>query len=107
MGRTRRDADEGVLRDCEHGGPAASASYPRLGGGYAVRGVMGQLVSYRGSSVRGRRVHPTLLCRDRKRRTVVVGEERVFLFLESGLCCAGDVGCTTGTRNRSFDIPGT
>lgn len=60
MGRTRRDADEGVLRDCEHGGPAASASYPRLGGGYAVRGVMGQLVSYRGSSVRGRRY--TRLC---------------------------------------------
>ncbi|KYN09582.1 hypothetical protein ALC57_18299 [Trachymyrmex cornetzi] len=27
--------DEGVLRDCKHGGPAASASYPRLGGAYA------------------------------------------------------------------------
>ncbi|KYM97450.1 hypothetical protein ALC62_11742 [Cyphomyrmex costatus] len=30
-----RRTDEGVLRDCEHGGPAASASYPRLGGAYA------------------------------------------------------------------------
>ncbi|KYM83058.1 hypothetical protein ALC53_06323 [Atta colombica] len=32
-GQGTRRADEGVLRDCEHGGPAAS--YPRLGGAYA------------------------------------------------------------------------
>lgn len=31
-----QEADEGVLRDCEHGDPAANASYPRLGGAYAA-----------------------------------------------------------------------
>ncbi|KYQ50796.1 hypothetical protein ALC60_10120 [Trachymyrmex zeteki] len=33
--KRRGRTHEGVLRDCEHGGPAASASYPRLGGAYA------------------------------------------------------------------------
>lgn len=36
-GEGQEGTDERVLRDCEHGGPAASASYPRLGGAYAVR----------------------------------------------------------------------
>ncbi|XP_011053168.1 PREDICTED: uncharacterized protein LOC105145373 [Acromyrmex echinatior] len=64
-GQGTKRTDEGLrlLRDCEHGGPAANASYPRLGGAYAiwVQLVMGQLVSYRGSSVRGRKVYPVPL----------------------------------------------
>lgn len=39
-GRLRNEAKkrtkERVLRDCEHGDPAANASYPRLGGAYAA-----------------------------------------------------------------------
>lgn len=61
-----QEADEGVLRDCEHGDRSrCERELPALGWRVCGIGVMGQLVSYCGSSVRRRKGTP---CARRRRR---------------------------------------